>query len=153
MSKYIFTRDDGSRFVADLDEDEAALVEAAMAADDNNDDDDDDDDDDGDDGDDDGDDGDDDGDDGDDGSDGEPSREADTPAEFARVEELYRKERAAIRASSDATDLRVRRQAMEGALADARQSNIVHTRARDLLGEIERRELRLRAERLATRGR
>ncbi|MDO9280353.1 MAG: hypothetical protein Q7U06_00470 [Pseudomonadota bacterium] len=135
MSKYIWTREDGERVVVDLDEDEAALVEAAIAADD-----------------------DDEGaedDEGDDGvgSEDEPSREADTPAEFARVEEVYRKERAAIRASSDATDLRVRRQAMERALGDARQSKIVHIRARDLLGEIEQRELRLRAERLATRER
>ena len=144
MSKYIWTREDGERVVVDLDEEEAALVEAAMAEDEDGENDDDDneeeeeedqDEDD------------------DAGSDGEPSREADTPAEFARVEEAYRKERAAIRASSDATDLRLRRQAMERTLNDARQSNIAHTRARDLLGEIEQRELRLRAERLASRGR
>ena len=147
MSKYIWTQDDGERVVVDLDEDEAALVEAAIAADDAGDDDDGDDEDDEDDNEGGGEEED------DDGSASEPSREADTPAEFARVEEVYRKERAAIRASSDAADLRLRRQAMEGALADARQSNIVHTRARDLLGEIEQRELRLRAERLATRGR
>jgi hypothetical protein len=139
MSRYIWTREDGERVVVDLDEDEAAMVEAAMAEDDDgeNDDEEDQDED----------------EDDDAGSDGEPSREADTPAEFARVEEAYRKERAAIRASSDATDLRLRRQAMERTLNDARQSNIAHTRARDLLGEIEQRELRLRAERLASRGR
>lgn len=138
MSKWTYTYPDGEtvEFEAEDDEVEAiiALLEAEQAA---------------------GDDG--DGeqveDDDDDGSDGEPSREADTPAEFARVEDVYRKERAAIRASSDATDLRLRRQAMERTLNDARQSNIAHTRARDLLGEIEQRELRLRAERLATRGR
>ena len=83
----------------------------------------------------------------------EPERVEDDPAEFARVEAVYRKERAAIKASSDASDLRSRRQAMERTLNDARQSNIAHTRARDLLGEIEQRELRLRAERLATRER
>lgn len=83
----------------------------------------------------------------------EPERVEDDPAEFARVEAVYRKERAAIKASSDASDLRLRRQSMERTLNDARQSNIAHTRARDLLGEIEQRELRLRAERLATRGR
>ena len=132
MSKYIFTRDDGSRFVADLDEDEAALVEAAMAADD---DDDDDDEQEG----------------GDD--DNETSREADSAEEFARVEAVYRKERAAIKASNDPTDLRLRRQAMERTLNDARQSNIAHTRARDLLGEIEQRELRILAERSGKRGR
>ena len=132
MSKYIFTRDDGSRFVADLDEDEAALVEAAMAADD---DDDDDDEQEG----------------GDD--DNETSREADSAEEFARVEAVYRKERAAIKASNDPTDLRLRRQAMECTLNDARQSNIAHTRARDLLGEIEQRELRILAERSGKRGR
>ena len=128
MSKYIFTRDDGSRFVADLDEDEAALVEAAMAADDEDDDEEDD-------------------------HDNEPSREADSAEEFARVEAVYRKERAAIKASNDATDLRLRRQAMERTLNDARQSNIAHTRARDLLGEIEQRELRILAERSGKRGR
>ena len=128
MSKYIFTRDDGSRFVADLDEDEAALVEAAMAADDEDDDEEDD-------------------------HDNEPSREADSAEEFARVEAVYRKERAAIKASNDPTDLRLRRQAMERTLNDARQSNIAHTRARDLLGEIEQRELRILAERSGKRGR
>lgn len=136
MSKYIFTRDDGSRFVADLDEDEAALVEAAMAADD-----------------------DDDGeeeegeDQEEEGDENEPSREADSAEEFARVEAVYRKERAAIKASNDAADLRRRRQAMEGVLRDPRQSNIAHTRARDLLGEIEQRELRILAERSGKRGR
>ena len=128
MSKYIFTRDDGSRFVADLDEDEAALVEAAMAADDEDDDEEDD-------------------------HDNEPSREADSAEEFARVEAVYRKERAAIKASNDPTALRLRRQAMERTLNDARQSNIAHTRARDLLGEIEQRELRILAERSGKRGR
>ena len=142
MSKYIFTRDDGSRFVADLDEDEAALVEAAMAADDDDDGDDDDDDDDEEE---------EDGEDDDD--DNEPSREADSAEEFARVEAVYRKERAAIKASNDAADLRRRRQAMERTLNDARQSNIAHTRARDLLGEIEQRELRILAERSGKRGR
>lgn len=139
MSKYIFTRDDGSRFIADLDEDEAALVEAAMAAnDDDGEQDDDGDDDDGED---------------DDDSGNEPSREADSAEEFARVEAVYRKERAAIKASNDASFLRLRRQAMEGVLRDARQSNIAHTRARDLLGEIEQRELRILAERSGKRGR
>ena len=140
MSKYIFTRDDGSRFVADLDEDEAALVEAAMAADDDDDDGDDDDDEEEEDGE-------------DDDDDNEPSREADSAEEFARVEAVYRKERAAIKASNDPTDLRLRRQAMECTLNDARQSNIAHTRARDLLGEIEQRELRILAERSGKRGR
>ena len=79
MSKYIFTREDGSRFVADLDEDEAALVDAAMAEDEQNDDEDEDDEE----------------DDGDD--DGEPAREADSAEEFDRVEAVYRKERAAIK--------------------------------------------------------
>lgn len=83
----------------------------------------------------------------------EPGRVEDDPAEFARVEAVYRKERAAIKASNDTTDLRLRRQAMESTLNDERQSNIAHTRARDLLREIEQRELRLRAERLAARGR
>jgi len=134
MSKYIFTRDDGSRFVADLDEDEAALVEAAMAADDDDDDDEEEEE-------------------GGDDDDNEPSREADSAEEFARVEAVYRKERAAIKASSDPTDLRLRRQAMERTLNDARQSNIAHTRARDLLGEIGLRELRILAERSGKRGR
>ena len=140
MSKYIFTREDGSRFVADLDEDEAALVAAAMAANDDDDEEDDEDEEAAD-------------EDDDPDSPGAPAREADTPAEFARVEEVYRKERAAIRATRDAHDLMLRRAGMEKVLRDERQSNIAHTRARDLLGEIEQRELRLRADRLAGRGR
>ena len=83
----------------------------------------------------------------------EPERVEDDPAEFARVEAVYRKERAAIKASSDASNLRLRRQSMESTLNDARQSNIAHTRARDLLGEIEQRELRILAERSGKRGR
>jgi hypothetical protein len=137
MSKYIFTRDDGSRFVADLDEDEAALVEAALAADDDDEDGEEEE-----------------GEDQEEESDeNEPSREADSAEEFARVEAVYRNERAAIKASNDAADLRRRRQAMEGVLRDGRQSNIAHTRARDLLGEIEQRELRILAERSGKRGR
>lgn len=135
MSKYIWTREDGERVVVDLDEDEARLVEAAMAADDDEEE------------------GDDDDEEGDDYGESEPSRAADTPEEFARVEAAYRKERAAIRASVDATDLRLRRHALEGVLRDVQQSNIAHARARDLLDEIEQRELRLRAERLAARSR
>jgi hypothetical protein len=133
MSKWIYTREDGERveFEADDDEMEAlvAAQEAAEAEDDDNDEEDSDD------------------------SDNEPSREPDSAEEFARVEAVYRKERAAIKASNDATDLRRRRQAMEGVLRDARQSNIAHTRARDLLGEIEQRELRILAERPGNRGR
>ncbi|MDP2311270.1 MAG: hypothetical protein Q8P41_00080 [Pseudomonadota bacterium] len=132
MSKYIWTREDGERFVVDLDEDEARAVEAAMEDDDDVDVDESDE---------------------EDGTDNEPSRVADTPEEFARVEAAYRKERAAIRASGDTTDLRLRRQAMEGVLRNGQQSNIAHSRARDLLDEIEQRELRIRAERLATRSR
>lgn len=124
MSKYIWTREDGERIVVDLDEDEARVVEEAMAEEDDEE---------------------------EPGSEDEPSRVADSPVEFTRVEAAYRKERAAIRASGDATELRLRRQAMEGVLRDGRQSNIAHTRARDLLDEIEQRELRLRAERLAAR--
>ena len=135
MSKWIYTREDGERVEFEADDDEMeALVAAQEAAeeedeDDNNDDQDSDE------------------------SDDEPSREADSAEEFARVEGVYRKERAAIKASNDATDLRRRRQAMEGVLRDARQSNIAHTRARDLLGEIEQRELRILAERPGNRGR
>ena len=135
MSKWIYTREDGERveFEADDDEMEAlvAAQEAADAEDDDNDNDEEDSDD----------------------SDNEPSREPDSAEEFARVEAAYRKERAAIKASNDATDLRRRRQAMEGVLRDARQSNIAHPRARDLLGEIEQRELRILAERPGNRGR
>lgn len=129
MSRYIWTREDGERFVVDLDEDDACLVEAVIAHDDEQDEEE------------------------DDGGESEPSRVADTPQEFARVEAAYRKEQAAVRASNDAADLRLRRQAMEGLLRDGRQSNIAHTRARDLLDDIEQRELRIRAERLATRSR
>ena len=137
MSKWIFRNEDGERVVVDLTDEEAAAVRAVQAEQDDEDEDNDD--------------GDDDGEDSDD--DNEPSREADSAEEFARVEGVYRKERAAIKASNDATDLRRRRQAMEGVLRDARQSNIAHTRARDLLGEIEQRELRIVAERSGKRGR
>lgn len=121
MSKWIYTRDDGERVEFEADDDE---VEALIAAHESAEEDDDDD---------------------------EPERVEDTPEEFARVEAVYRKEVPAIRASSDATDLRLRRQAMERVLADGQQSNIAHTRARDLLGEIERRELRIVAERSSKR--
>ena len=60
---------------------------------------------------------------------------------------------AAIKASGDATDLRLRRQALERCLRDGRQSQIAHARARDLLGEIEQRELRILAERSGKRSR
>lgn len=133
MSKWIYTREDGERVEFEADDDQMeALVAAQEAAEDEDDDDDD-------------------GDDSDD--DGEPAREADSAEEFARVEGVYRKERAAVKASNDPTDLRLRRQAMERTLNDARQSNIAHTRARDLLGEIEQRELRILAERSGKRGR
>lgn len=138
MSKWIYTREDGERveFEADDDEMEAlvAAQEAAEAEDEDEDDDNDNEED-------------------SDDSDNEPSREPDSAEEFARVEAVYRKERAAIKASNDTTDLRRHRQAMEGVLRDARQSNIAHTRARDLLGEIEQRELRILAERPGNRGR
>ncbi len=134
MGKWIYTREDGERVAFEADDDEMeALVAAHEAAEDDDEQDEDD------------------GDDGDD--DNETSREADSAEEFARVEAVYRKERAAIKASNDPTDLRLRRQAMERTLNDARQSNIAHTRARDLLGEIEQRELRILAERSGKRGR
>ncbi len=132
MSKWIYTNDDGERVEFEADDDEVAALIALQEADDEE--------------------GDDDAGD-DDAGDEEPSREADSAEEFARVEGVYRKERAAIKASSDPTDLRLRRQAMERTLNDARQSNIAHTRARDLLGEIEQRELRILAERSGKRGR
>ena len=127
MSKWIYTREDGERVEFEADDDEVAALIAMQEADDEAGD--------------------------DDARDDDPSREADSAEEFARVEGVYRKERAAIKASNDATDLRRRRQAMEGVLRDARQSNIAHTRARDLLGEIEQRELRILAERPGNRGR
>ena len=134
MSKWIYTNDDGEQVELDItDEEGEALLAAQEAAEEEDEQDDDD------------------GDEDDGGS--EPSREADSAEEFARVEAVYRKERAAIKASDDATFLRLRRQAMEGVLRDARQSNIAHTRARDLLGEIEQRELRILAERSGKRGR
>jgi hypothetical protein len=127
MSKWMYTNDDGERVEFEADDDEIAALIAMQEADDEAGD--------------------------DDARDDDPSREADSAEEFARVEAVYRKERAAIKASSDATDLRLRRQAMERTLNDARQSNIAHTRARDLLGEIEQRELRILAERSGKRGR
>jgi hypothetical protein len=127
MGKWIYTREDGERVAFEADDDEVAALIAMQEADDEAGD--------------------------DDARDDDPSREADSAEEFARVEAVYRKERAAIKASNDATDLRLRRQAMERTLNDARQSNIAHTRARDLLGEIEQRELRILAERSGKRGR
>lgn len=133
MRKWTFRNDDGERVVVELTEEESEAVRAAQAAEDDDDDDDEEDD------------------------DPDPpaaaGRVQDTPAEFARVEAAYRKERAAIRASRDPHDLVERRVSMEDLLRDRRQSNIAHTRARDLLGEIEQRELKLRAERLADRRR
>ena len=139
MSKWIYTREDGERVAFEADDDEMeALVAAQEAAEAEDDDDEPEEDD---------------GEDSDDDNNNEPSREADDAEEFARVEAVYRRERAAIKASNDASFLRLRRQAMEGVLRDARQSNIAHTRARDLLGEIEQRELRILAERSGKRGR
>lgn len=135
MSKWIYTREDGERVEFEADDDEMEALVAAQEAAEEEDEDDDNDEEDSDD------------------SDNEPSREPDSAEEFARVEAAYRKERAAIKSSNDTTDLRRRRQAMEGVLRDARQSNIAHTRARDLLGEIEQRELRILAERPGNRGR
>lgn len=135
MSKWIYTREDGERVEFEADDDEMEALVAAQEAAEAEDEDDDNDEEDSDD------------------SDNEPSREPDSAEEFARVEAAYRKERAAIKASNDTTDLRRRRQAMEGVLRDSRQSNIAHTRARDLLGEIEQRELRILAERPGNRGR
>ena len=125
MSKWIYTNDDGDRVEFEADDDEVEALVALQEADDEDDDED-----------------------GDD-SDGEPQRVEDTPEEFARVEAAYRKERAAIRASGDATDLRLRRQALERVLRNGQQSEIARARARDLLDEIEQRELRIRAEREA----
>ena len=122
MSRWIYTDEDGERVVVDLTDEEAAAVLAAQREDEDDDDPD---------------------------PPAAPARVQDTPGEFERVEAVYRKERAAIRASRDAEDLVMRRVSMERVLRDARQSNIAHTRARDLLGEIEQRELKLRAERLA----
>lgn len=140
MRKWTFRNEDGERVIVDLTEEESEAVRAAQAAEEDDDDD-----------------GDDDEADEEDDDDPDPpaatGRVQDTPAEFARVEAAYRKERAAIRASRDAHDLVERRVSMEDLLRDRRQSNIAHTRARDLLGEIEQRELKLRAERLAERRR
>lgn len=124
MSKWIYTDEDGERVVVDLtDEEEAAVLAAQEEAEDEDDPD----------------------------PPSEPVRVQDTPEEFERVEAVYRKERAAIRASRDPEDLVMRRVSLERVLRDTRQSNIAHTRARDLLGEIEQRDLKLRAERLADR--
>lgn len=124
MSKWIYTDEDGGRVVVDLTDEEAAAVLAAQVEDDDEEDDDPD-------------------------PPSVPVRVQDTPEEFERVEAVYRKERAAIRATRDAEDLVLRRVSLERVLRDVRQSNIAHTRARNLLGEIEQRELKLRAERLA----
>ena len=132
MSRWIYRDENGERRVVDLTDEESEAVRAAQAAEDEDDDDEDDENDEDDDG---------------------PAREADTPEEFERVDKAYRKEMAAIRASGDAADLRLRRQSLERVLADERQSNIAHTRARDLLAAIEQRELRILAERRADRSR
>src|SRR5689334_7968265 len=74
MSKWIFRNEDGERVVVDLTDEEAAAVRAAQAEQDEDDEDEGADDDVG------------------DEDDGEAARAADTPAEFARVEAVYRKE-------------------------------------------------------------
>lgn len=136
MSKWIVWNEEGESTVMDFTDEEAAVLRAARAAaqaeeeEDGDEDDDDEDED-----------------------DAEPARQADTPAEFKRVEAAYRQERAAVRVSQDPDALAQRRASLEAVLDDPRQSNIAHTRARDLLGEIEQRELKLRAERLAERRR
>ncbi len=137
MSKWIYTNEDGERMVVDLTDEEAAAVMAAQEADEDEDEEDEDDD------------GEDEGDDPE--PPAAPSRVPDTPEEFERVEAAYRKERAAIRACRSPDDLVERRVSLERVVRNERQSNIARTRARDLLGEIEQRELRLRAERLAER--
>ncbi len=142
MRKWTYRNEDGERVTVELTEEESELVRAAQAAEDDDDEEDDEDDE---------------HDEDEDDDDPDPpaaaGRVQDTPAEFARVEAAYRQERAAIRASRDPHDLVERRVSMEDLLRDRRQSNIAHTRARDLLGEIEQRELKLRAERLADRRR
>lgn len=127
MSKWIVWNEEGESTVLDFTDEEAAVLRAARAAAQAEEDDDDDDDDD------------------------EPERQADTPAEFKRVETAYRQERAAVRVSQDPDALAQRRASLEAVLDDPRQSNIAHTRARDLLGEIEQRELKLIAERRGRR--
>lgn len=135
MTRWIYTHDDGEQVELDLtDEEGEALLAAQEEADEEDDDDAEEDDDDPD-------------------PPAAPSRVPDTPQEFERVEAVYRKERAAIRASRSPDDLVERRVALERVARDERQSNIARTRARDLVGEIERRELKLRAERLADRRR
>jgi hypothetical protein len=126
MSKWIYTDEDGERVIVDLTDEEAAAVLAAQKEDVDEEDDDPE-------------------------PPSAPPRVQDTPEEFERVEAVYRKERAAIRASRDPENLATRRVSLERVLRDGRQSNIAHTRSRDLLGEIEQRELKLRAERLADR--
>lgn len=126
MSKWIYTNEDGSRVIVDLTDEEEAAVLAAQEEEE-------------------------DGEEDDPEPPSAPARVPDTPEEFERVEAIYRKERAAIRASRDAEDLVTRRVSLERVLRDARQSNIARTRARDLLGEVEQRELKLRAGRLADR--
>ena len=133
MSKWIYTNEDGEQVVVDLTDEEAAAVMAAQGTDDDHDEEDE----------------------GDDDPEppAAPSRVPDTPEEFERVEAAYRKERAAIRACRSPDDLVERRVSLERVVRNERQSNIARTRARDLLGEIEQRELKLRAERLADRRR
>lgn len=144
MSKWIFRNEDGEREIVDLTDEEAALVRAARAAAQAEEEDDEDDEDiDG---------GGDDDDDPDDDDPG-PTRVQDTPEEFERVDAVYRKQRAAIRASHDAEDLVYRRVSLEKVLRDPRQSQIAQSRARDLLDEIEQRELKILAERRGDRGR
>ncbi len=77
----------------------------------------------------------------------------DSPEQYARVEAFYNAERAAVRRSDDAAELRLKRQSYENALQTPNPSQIGLMRVRDLLRLVEQRELDLRAKRLADRKR
>ena len=83
----------------------------------------------------------------------EEEGESDDEGEFERVEAIYRKERAEIRASTNSVDLRDRRSGYERLLRDQDASTIACVRARDLIEQIDNRITDLRAKRLAERGR
>lgn len=82
------------------------------------------------------------------------SAEEEDPAEvLARVERVYREERAGIRASVDLDELRAMRELYRTQIADGTLHGIATVRGNDLLEQIDDRITDLKAARLAERGR
>jgi hypothetical protein len=121
MSKYVWQGDDGERLVFEVDDDEEGDEDGEEEAG------------------------------GDDEQADEKVDDDDGPAEYERVENVFRKERGAIRACTDVAELKRWRQAYESNLAEGTLSRIAQVRARDLIELIAARVMDLKAKRLASR--